>query len=66
MRNDQLVTLAGSASVLGTRTVNLPLPNDPQLIDLVYFTQYFVIDPPANALGLTVTGSVRTEVGGWL
>jgi hypothetical protein len=44
----------------------LPFANDPALIGRQLFTQYLVVDPAANALGITFSNAVRTTIGGWL
>ena len=48
----------------GHATFDLPIPLDLPLQGLVFFEQALVLDPPANLLGLTLSGGLRVRVGG--
>ncbi|MFN8823675.1 MAG: serine hydrolase [Planctomycetota bacterium] len=66
LRIDAVITDAAFTSLTGTSQVTLPFANDPALIGRQLFTQYLVVDPAANALGITFSNAVRTTIGGWL
>ncbi|MCA8975849.1 MAG: hypothetical protein KDC98_14095 [Planctomycetes bacterium] len=56
------VAPAATEFVVGTAW-NFGIPNAPSLLGLPFFTQAMVIDPPANAVGFTVTQSVAGVMG---
>jgi hypothetical protein len=66
LRIDLWVTLSGVASSNGSRSQRITVPNLAALIGANLYSQYFVFDPPANALQLTTSGALRTTIGGWL
>jgi hypothetical protein len=41
----------------------VPIPTAPTTIGAVAYAQYFVLDPPANALDLTASNYARLLVG---
>jgi len=53
------VLLGGGADVIW----DLPIPVDPALGGLQLYMQAFVVDPPANSLGATVTNGGSGLVG---
>lgn len=53
-------------NIAGAAVATIAFPNDPSLIGAQLFTQYLVVDAPANALGLTFSAAMRTTLGGWL
>ncbi|HHI80075.1 MAG TPA: hypothetical protein ENK02_08840 [Planctomycetes bacterium] len=48
----------------GGGTLVLPTPNDRSLIGKVFHNQWFVVDRPANALGLVFTNAGTGKIGG--
>jgi hypothetical protein len=60
------VTLFGIATPLGTSWETVDTPFSTSLIGLQLYSQFLVLDPPANTLGATATGAIRTTIGGWL
>jgi hypothetical protein len=46
-----------------TATWSLAVPNDQSLLGGLFYNQAFVIDPSANAGGLTVTNGARGRIG---
>lgn len=52
-----------SANAQGTGQLSLPIPNTPSLAGAAVYAQYFVLDPPANALGITSSNYGRLLVG---
>lgn len=52
---------AGLALGLGQRTV--ATPNVPATAGASVYAHYFVLDPPANALGITASNYVRLMAG---
>jgi hypothetical protein len=66
LRND-ILTVVGALTTPGTNgaaVVVLPLPPDPTLGGVVFFSQYLFIDPTANALGVFTTNGRRNTIGG--
>ena len=47
----------------GSANLDLAFPNQPSLLGSRLFTQYVVVDPTTNALGLAFTNAVRTVLG---
>ncbi len=66
IRINAVITDPAFTSLTGTSQVTLPFANDPSLIGRQLFTQYLVVDAPANALGITFSNAIRTTIGGWL
>ncbi|MCR9243515.1 MAG: hypothetical protein NXI31_00680 [bacterium] len=50
-------------SAAGAGSFGLPLANNTALIGLPFHAQFFVIDPPANQLGATVTNGAKCTIG---
>lgn len=48
----------------GIATVSLYIPDQASLVGASYFTQFAVVDPGANALGLTFSNGIDTMIGG--
>ncbi len=48
----------------GTGAVQLQVPNTTHLVGLILHTQFVCVDPGANALGLTYSNGMTTEIGG--
>lgn len=57
------VAIAGLADAAGTWSTSLTVPMDPAFLGFRWFDQAFVIDPPANALGLTSSNALELVVG---
>jgi hypothetical protein len=51
------------ANGLGIGQNTIAVPGAPATIGAILYTQYFVLDPPANALGLTASNYARLLVG---
>jgi hypothetical protein len=51
------------ASVNGTATYSLPIPNDPTLVGAIAYLQGLSLDASANALGLTLSNAVEAYLG---
>jgi hypothetical protein len=49
------MALSGSGAGSGTGTLPLPIPNQLALVGVKLMAQWWILDPPANALGLTVS-----------
>ena len=47
----------------GDASVTIDLPNDPALVGAVFYNQFFVVDPPANGLGLAWTNGGAGTIG---
>lgn len=62
--NDALVGLPATIGANAYASVNIPVPYDLSLIGLTFYTQWQVIDPTANALGILVTKGMETRIGG--
>ena len=50
-------------NVGGTVSATLSVPNDPVLVANSFFNQGLVLDPPANAAGITATNAGEGTVG---
>lgn len=50
----------------GTAGYNVAFPNNPSLIGALLYSQFMVLDPPANGWGWTYSNAIRTTLGGWL
>ncbi|HZT55452.1 MAG TPA: hypothetical protein VFA35_04435, partial [Burkholderiaceae bacterium] len=46
-----------------TATWQLAIPNDPTYLGFTFYNQGFALDPPANALGLTVSNGAHAVIG---
>ena len=64
LRANPLVTFNGSTGASGSMSVPLDLPLIPALVGGKLYTQYLVVDPPANALGIVTTRGITTSIGG--
>jgi hypothetical protein len=53
-----------TTSASGTAQVSLSIPADHGLLGVRVMTQALVVDPPANALGVTVSNAGRIVIGG--
>jgi hypothetical protein len=58
------VTVATPTDVTGEAVLTLSLPANPAIIGFQLFNQWFVLDPPANAFGFTVSNGGKATVGG--
>lgn len=65
LRINAVISDPGITTSLGAHTTPLAYPNDPALIGRQVYTQYLVVDPPANAFGITFTSAMRTTLGGY-
>jgi hypothetical protein len=62
--NDALV---GLGAVVGSNTyvqIDIPVPYDPSLVGITVYTQWQVLAPGANNLGVLVTNGMETLIGG--
>lgn len=57
------VTLLTPTDVTGDAVLTLTLPANPSIAGLALFNQWFVLDPPANALDFTVSNGGKAIVG---
>lgn len=57
------VTLTVAVDAAGNASMTLPLPPNPSIAGLPFFDQWFVLDPPANAFGFTVSNGGAAIVG---
>lgn len=60
---DPLVSLTASATAAGTAPFALPLPLTTNLAGLVLYAQAMVVDPAANAFGITSSESAAVILG---
>lgn len=60
---DHLIVLPGLAGASGNRQVSYVYPNVAAFVGRLLFSQYFIVDPGANALGLVTTNNFRTTLG---
>ena len=65
VRVDPQITLASAVLAGGVAQRVLHYPYDTSLIGARLYTQYLVVDNRANALGLTSTNGVTTQLGGY-
>jgi len=59
------MTVPMQSNASGVASLSYTLPNDPSVVGAKTFTQFGIIDPGANQLGLTMTNGVETTYGGW-
>ncbi len=59
-----LILGAVSTGLSGGGTLVLPTPNDRALLGKVFHNQWFVLDRPANGLGLVFTNAGTGKIGG--
>jgi len=52
-----------SLSPAGTASHNSPIPTACNLVGLIVYSQYLLLDPPANALGLTGSNAAELRIG---
>ncbi|MFY9342921.1 MAG: hypothetical protein WAT39_10555 [Planctomycetota bacterium] len=52
-----------AANPVGVGQRTLAVPNTPSLVGAIAYAQYYVLDPPANALGVTASNYARLLVG---
>jgi len=64
LRTDPSIMLAGLVSSSGILRTPIVIGTDTALIGAVWFSQFLVLDPPANAFGMTVSNALRTQIGG--
>ncbi|HEX5053183.1 MAG TPA: serine hydrolase [Planctomycetota bacterium] len=62
---DPVTTFAAITGSTGTATIGWTLPTNPAAIGVVVTAQGAVLDPPANALGITTTRAQHVQLGGW-
>ena len=51
------------ANPLGVAQKAVPIPNSPSAMGFAFYAQYYVLDPPANALDLTASNYARLLCG---
>lgn len=56
---DWFLLIAAPADAVGQAAIRYAIPNDPNLTGVGFYQQFLVLDPAANALGLSVSN------GGW-
>ncbi len=61
---DPKIAVAAVANGSGAASLSVPVPNDPTLIGQRAYHQWFVIDAPANSLGIAVSNGGRSTIGG--
>ena len=61
--HDQVIVLATATSSSGTASLPLSIPQDPALICFRLYGQYYVLDAPANPLGIAASNYARVVVG---
>lgn len=64
LRTEPSVLFAGLVSGSGTMRQQIVIGTDPATIGVVWYSQFLVFDPPANAFGATLSNALRTQVGG--
>lgn len=64
LRTEPSVMFAGLVSGSGTMRQHIVIGTDPATIGVVWYSQFLVLDPPANAFGFTISNALRTQVGG--
>jgi len=57
------VVLGATTSGLGSTQVTIAIPNDPVLPGVVFYNQWFVLNPAANPLGLGASGGGQGTIG---
>src|SRR5262249_35517990 len=65
LRIDAAVLEPGVTTASGVRSYLVAFPNTSSLIGAQLFSQYLLLDPPANAFDWTISNAVRTTLGGW-
>lgn len=66
LRCDPVLTFTTVATASGSGAFfNWQVPENPAAYGALLYTQGAVLDPPANALGLTTTNARRLTIGGW-
>ncbi len=65
LRLKPLRILAGATNAAGEAVIPWVIPDVPELVGDVLFAQAAVVDPGANALGLTSTDTYEIFLGGW-
>lgn len=64
LRTEPSVLFAAVTSAAGTMRQPIVIGTDPATIGVVWYSQFLVFDPPANAFGATLSNALRTQVGG--
>ncbi|MBL8747614.1 MAG: hypothetical protein JNK78_00535, partial [Planctomycetes bacterium] len=64
LRTEPSVMLAVVTSAQGIARLPIVIGTDPSTIGRVWYSQFLVLDPPANAFGATLSNALRTRVGG--
>ncbi len=58
------IDVATPTDAQGTASIQIPVPNDANLVGFHLYHQYVVIDPAANTLGIALSNAVETTIGG--
>ncbi len=64
LRTEPSVMLAVVTSAQGIARLPIVIGTDPSTIGTVWYSQFLILDPPANAFGATLSNALRTRVGG--
>ncbi|MFO1052462.1 MAG: serine hydrolase [Planctomycetota bacterium] len=59
------VTFNAATSASGIASINLQLPDQTALIGAHLYSQFVVVAPGANGLGLALSNGLDTSIGGW-
>lgn len=65
VRTDIVVSLPYTTTFNGTASFTLAIPPDAGLIGATYYHQWWIVDRPANALGLILSAGFKSVVGGY-
>ncbi|MCB9880088.1 MAG: hypothetical protein H6835_21045 [Planctomycetes bacterium] len=66
MRIEPAVSYVVTINGAGLGQSLIGIANDQALAGARLYTQFLVLDPPANNFGFTITNAIRTTIGGWL
>lgn len=61
---DGILQIGTQLDTTGAGSLNLTLPNDKSLVGAKLHHQWYVIDAPANPLGIVVSGGATSTIGG--
>lgn len=64
MLAEPIVDLPAMVDAGGNASISIPVPNNTALIGSIAYQQWFVVDPPANALGTVLSNAAKVTVGG--
>ncbi|MBL8751348.1 MAG: serine hydrolase [Planctomycetes bacterium] len=64
LRTEPSLMLAAVTGGTGVARLPIVIGTDPATIGTVWYSQFLVLDPPANAFGATLSNALRTRVGG--